>query len=124
MICQEEAAESMWNRFVDKQTKREYSNFVFERSYFYCHRYTPEKTLENWLQEMEKVRRNLLQFGFHINGEAYGETLLSRVSRTHRHNFHDTTLYAVILECGLFLLQTKPRMPCVLRVPLTKRWGR
>eukprot|EP00644_Phytophthora_capsici_P014768 jgi/Phyca11/573417/estExt2_Genewise1.C_PHYCAscaffold_530191 len=84
MICQEEAAESMWNRFIDKQTKREYSNFLFERSDFYCHRYTPEKTIESWLQEMEKVRRNLLHFGFHISDEDYAETLLSHVSRTHR----------------------------------------
>ncbi|GMF39837.1 unnamed protein product [Phytophthora fragariaefolia] len=37
MICQEDTAQAMWTRFVDKQTKREYSNYIFARAEFYSH---------------------------------------------------------------------------------------
>ena len=32
MICQEDTARAMWKRFVDKQTKHEYSNNIFDRA--------------------------------------------------------------------------------------------
>eukprot|EP00644_Phytophthora_capsici_P014535 jgi/Phyca11/52400/gw1.54.201.1 len=84
MICQEDTARAMWERFVDKQTKREYSNYIFARSEFYSNAYTPEKTMDCWLREMEKLRRQLLHYGKHMTDEDFAETLLGHVSRTHR----------------------------------------
>lgn len=84
MICQEATAEAMWNRFVDRQTKREYANYIFVRAEFYSNTYTPDKPMETWLREMEKMRRNLLHYGKQIDDRDFAETLLGHVSRTHR----------------------------------------
>lgn len=75
MICQETTAEAMWNRFVDRQTKREYANYIFVRAEFYSNTYTPDKPMETWLREMEKMRRNLLHYGKQIDKD-FAETLL------------------------------------------------
>ncbi|KAE8903564.1 hypothetical protein PF005_g12945 [Phytophthora fragariae] len=84
MICQEETARAMWNRFVDKQTKREYSNYIFARAEFYSNVYTSEKSMDSWLREMESLRRQLLHYGKRVSDEDYAETLLGHVARTHR----------------------------------------
>ncbi|KAE9351179.1 hypothetical protein PF008_g6079 [Phytophthora fragariae] len=84
MICQEETARAMWNRFVDKQTKRVYSNYIFARAEFYSNVYTSEKSMDSWLREMESLRRQLLHYGKRVSDEDYAETLLGHVARTHR----------------------------------------
>ncbi|OWY95135.1 hypothetical protein PHMEG_00034940, partial [Phytophthora megakarya] len=53
---------AMWNRFVDKQTKREYSNYIFARAEFYSNAYTSYKSMDKWLLEMEMLRRQLLHY--------------------------------------------------------------
>ncbi|KAG3131504.1 hypothetical protein PI126_g20023 [Phytophthora idaei] len=40
--------------------------------------------MEQWLSQMETLRRRLHHFGKGISGEDYAETLLGHVSRTHR----------------------------------------
>ncbi|EEY59684.1 uncharacterized protein PITG_12273 [Phytophthora infestans T30-4] len=50
MICQEETAQAMWNSFVDKQTKREYSNYIFARAELYSNVLTLDKTMNQRLQ--------------------------------------------------------------------------
>ncbi|OWY95199.1 hypothetical protein PHMEG_00034861, partial [Phytophthora megakarya] len=84
MICQEETAQAMWNHFVDKQTKREYSNYIFARTEFYSNGYTPDKSMDHWLREMEKLRCELLHYGMRVSDADFAETLLGHVSRTHR----------------------------------------
>ncbi|KAG6623565.1 Retrovirus-related Gag-pol Polyprotein [Phytophthora cinnamomi] len=84
MICQEDTAQAMWNRFVDKQTKREYSNYIFARAEFYSNVYTSEKSMDQWLSEMESLHRQLLHYGKRVTDDDYAETLLGHVARTHR----------------------------------------
>ncbi|KAK1935617.1 hypothetical protein P3T76_010312 [Phytophthora citrophthora] len=84
MICQEDTAQAMWNRFVDKQTKREYSNYIFARAEFYSNVYTTDKSMEQWLRDMESLRRQLLHYGKHVSDDDYAETLLGHVARIHR----------------------------------------
>ena len=55
MICQEDTARAMWKRFVDKQTKREYSNYIFARAKFYSNAFTMDKSMDQWLREMESL---------------------------------------------------------------------
>ena len=55
MICQEDTARAMWKRFVDKQTKREYSNYIFARAKFYSNAFTMDKSMDQWLYEMESL---------------------------------------------------------------------
>ncbi|GMF23407.1 unnamed protein product [Phytophthora fragariaefolia] len=84
MICQEETDFAMWNRFVDKQTKREYSNYIFARAEFYSNVYSSDKGMDSWLREMESLRRQFLHYGKRVSDEDYAETLLGHVARTHR----------------------------------------
>ncbi|KAG2789921.1 hypothetical protein PC129_g8814 [Phytophthora cactorum] len=84
MICQEVTAEVMWNRFVDRQTKREYSNYIFARDEFVSNRFTLDKNMEQWLSQMETLRRWLYHFGKRISDKDYAKPLLGHVSRTHR----------------------------------------
>ncbi|OWY98593.1 hypothetical protein PHMEG_00030606 [Phytophthora megakarya] len=84
MICQEDTAQAMWTRFVDKQTKREYSNYIFDRAEFYSNAYTSNKSIDQWLREMESLQRQLLHCGKCVVDDDYAETLLGHVARTHR----------------------------------------
>lgn len=79
MICQEETDQAMWNFFVNKQTKREYSNYIFARAEFYSHMYTSDKSMDKWLYEMESMRRQLLHYGKRVTDDDYAETLLGHV---------------------------------------------
>ncbi|POM76644.1 Hypothetical protein PHPALM_6088 [Phytophthora palmivora] len=83
MICQDDSSLVTWNRFVDKQTKKGYSNYIFLRAEFYANIYTPEKTMDRWLCEMELLRRQLLHYGKRVTEDDYKETLLGHVARTH-----------------------------------------
>ncbi|KAE8999538.1 hypothetical protein PR003_g4090 [Phytophthora rubi] len=84
MICQEDKAQAMWTRFVDKQTKRECSNYIFARAEFYSHVYSADKSTEQWLREMESMRRQLFHYGKRVTDEDFAETLLGHVARAHR----------------------------------------
>ncbi|EGZ30738.1 hypothetical protein PHYSODRAFT_476302, partial [Phytophthora sojae] len=84
MICQEKTAEAMWSRFVDRQTKREYSNYIFTRDEFYSNHFVAGKNMSQWIRETELLRCQLLHFGKQVSDEAYAESLLGHVSRTHR----------------------------------------
>ncbi|OWZ16541.1 LOW QUALITY PROTEIN: Retrovirus-related Gag-pol Polyprotein [Phytophthora megakarya] len=100
MICQEETAQAMWNRFVDKQTKREYSNYIFARTEFYSNGYTPDKSMDQWLREMEKFRRELLHYGMQVSDADFAETLLGHVSRTHRDVVRQFSKHYVVRQDG------------------------
>ncbi|KAE9346038.1 hypothetical protein PR003_g7637 [Phytophthora rubi] len=100
VICQEESAEAMWSRFVDRQTKREYSNYIFTRDEFVSNRYTPDKTIDQWLRKMESLRRQLLHYGKRITDEDYAETLLGHVSRTDRDVVRQFSKHYVVRDGG------------------------
>ncbi|GMF25089.1 unnamed protein product [Phytophthora fragariaefolia] len=84
IICQEDTVQAMRTRFVDKQTKREYSNYIFARAEFYSHVYSADKGMKQWLREMESMRRRLLHYGKRVTDEDFAETLVGHVARTHR----------------------------------------
>ncbi|KAE8986047.1 hypothetical protein PR002_g22463 [Phytophthora rubi] len=100
MICQEETARSMWNRFVDKQTKREYSNYIFARAEFYSNVYSSGKSMDWWLREMESLRSQLLHYGKRVRDEDYAETLLGHVARTHRDVVRQFSKHYVVRRDG------------------------
>ncbi|KAE9198903.1 hypothetical protein PF002_g6981 [Phytophthora fragariae] len=100
MICQEDTAQAMWNRFVDKQTKREYSNYIFARAEFYSNVYTSEKSMDQWLREMESMRRQLLHYGKCVTDDDYAETLLGHVARTHRDVVRQFSKHYVVRHDG------------------------
>ncbi|KAE9264683.1 hypothetical protein PR003_g32716 [Phytophthora rubi] len=90
----------MWGRFVDRQTKREYSNYIFTRDEFVSNRYTPDKTMDQWLREMESLRRQLIHYGKQVSDEDFAETLLGHVSRTHRDVVRQFSKHYVVRDGG------------------------
>ncbi|KAK1939392.1 hypothetical protein P3T76_008776 [Phytophthora citrophthora] len=40
--------------------------------------------MEQWLRDMESLRRQLLHYGKRVSDDDYAETLLGHVARTHR----------------------------------------
>ncbi|OWZ03368.1 hypothetical protein PHMEG_00024915 [Phytophthora megakarya] len=100
MICQEGTAEAMWSRFVDRQTKRDYSNYIFTRDGFVSNRYTADKNMDQWLRRMESLRRQLLHYGKTISDEEFAETLLGHVSRTHRDVVRQFSKHYVVRDGG------------------------
>lgn len=84
LICHEPSAQAMWTRFVNKQTKREYANYIFARQQLYAYKYTPERNMNDWLREMELQRHELQHYKKVISDEEFAEILLSNVSHTHR----------------------------------------
>ncbi|GMF40654.1 unnamed protein product [Phytophthora fragariaefolia] len=97
MICQELSAEAMWSRFVDRQTKREYSNYIVTRDEFVSNRYTPDKTID---REMESLRRQLMHYGKQPSDEDFAETFLGHVSRTHRDVVRQFSKHYVVRDGG------------------------
>ncbi|OWZ08978.1 hypothetical protein PHMEG_00018399 [Phytophthora megakarya] len=100
MICQEETAQAMLNRFVDKQTKREYFNYIFARSEFYPNVNTPDKSMDKWLREMETLRRQLLHYCRRINDDNFAETSLGHVARTHHDVVRQFSKHYVVRSDG------------------------
>ncbi|KAJ8577571.1 hypothetical protein ON010_g1640 [Phytophthora cinnamomi] len=100
MICQELSAEAMWNRFVDRQTKCEYSYYIFTRYEFVSNQYTSDKSMDQWLREMESLRWLLIHYGKQVSDEAFAETLLVHVSRTHRDVVRQFSKHYVIRDGG------------------------
>jgi hypothetical protein len=84
MACHESSARDMWVSFENKQTKREYANYIFAREQLYSNKYTRDLNLSDWLRDMELQRRELQHYGKVISDEEFAEILLGNVSRTHR----------------------------------------
>ncbi|KAG3082435.1 hypothetical protein PI125_g19946 [Phytophthora idaei] len=84
MSCHEVSAKDMWTRFENKQTKREYANYIFAREQLYSNKYTREMNMSHWLREMELQKRELQHYGKMISYEEFAEILLVNVSRKHR----------------------------------------
>ncbi|GMF52861.1 unnamed protein product [Phytophthora fragariaefolia] len=74
----------MWTSFVNKQTKREYANYIFARQRLYANKYVPERNMNDWLREMQLLRNELLHYMKIISDEEFAEILLSNVAQTHR----------------------------------------
>eukprot|EP00644_Phytophthora_capsici_P003054 jgi/Phyca11/73182/gw1.7.656.1 len=53
MICHEISARNMWTHFENKQTKREYANYIFAREQLYSNKYTRDAKLSDWLRDMD-----------------------------------------------------------------------
>lgn len=53
MICHETTARETWIRFENKQTKREFANYILAREQLYSNKYTREMDLSGWLKEMQ-----------------------------------------------------------------------
>ncbi|EGZ07444.1 hypothetical protein PHYSODRAFT_410648, partial [Phytophthora sojae] len=84
MICHEKSAREMWIRFENKQTKREFANYIFAREQLYSNKYTRDMDMSGWLREMQLQRRDLSHYGKVISDEEFAEILLANVTRTHR----------------------------------------
>ena len=82
MISQEETSQVMWNPFVDKQTKREYLNYILAHAELYYNCFTMDKSMGQWLHEMESLRRQLIHYGKRVTDDDYAETILRHVTRT------------------------------------------
>ncbi|POM70554.1 Hypothetical protein PHPALM_12984, partial [Phytophthora palmivora] len=65
----------MWVRFENKQTKREYANYIFARE---------QLEMTDWLRDIQLKRRELSHYGKVISDEEFAEILLANVTRTHR----------------------------------------
>ncbi|OWY93218.1 hypothetical protein PHMEG_00037466 [Phytophthora megakarya] len=81
MICH---TRYMWTRFENKQTKREYANYIFAREQLYANKCTRELKISEWLREMELQKLELQHYGKVISDEEFAEILLGNVPRTHR----------------------------------------
>lgn len=97
MICHEASAKDMWTRFENKQTKREYANYIFAREQLYSNKYTSDVKLSDWLRDMELQKRELQHYGKMISDEEFAEILLSNVSRTHREVVRQFSRHYVVL---------------------------
>ncbi|EGZ25813.1 hypothetical protein PHYSODRAFT_484519, partial [Phytophthora sojae] len=84
LICHESSAQGMWTSFVNKQTKREYANYIFARQRLYANKYSQEQNMNEWLREMQLLRNELLYYKKVISDEEFAEILLSNVAQTHR----------------------------------------
>ncbi|GMF32475.1 unnamed protein product [Phytophthora fragariaefolia] len=84
LICHKASAQEMWTSFVNKQTKREYANYIFARQRLYANKYVPERNMNDWLREMQLLRNELLHYMKIISDEEFAEILLSNVAQTHR----------------------------------------
>ncbi|ETN21948.1 hypothetical protein PPTG_02016 [Phytophthora nicotianae INRA-310] len=84
MVCHEDSARNMWTYFENKQTKREYANYIFAREQLYSNNFTRDVKLSDWLRDMELQKRELQHYGKMISDEEFAEILLGNVSRTHR----------------------------------------
>ncbi|KAG3080002.1 hypothetical protein PC121_g6792 [Phytophthora cactorum] len=84
LICHETNAHAMWTRFVNKRTKREYANYIFDRQHLYANKYTHERNMNDWLCEMQFQRNELLHYKKVISDEEFAEIILSNVLQTHR----------------------------------------
>ncbi|KAE8903035.1 hypothetical protein PF003_g13163 [Phytophthora fragariae] len=101
MICHEASAKDMWISFENKQTKREYANYIFAREQLYSNKYTRDQILSDWLCDMELQRRELQHYGKGISDEEFAEILLGNVSRTHREVVRQFSRhYAVLAVLG------------------------
>ncbi|KAE8991972.1 hypothetical protein PR001_g21073 [Phytophthora rubi] len=56
--------------------------------------------MDQWLREMESLRRPLLHYGKQITDEDYAETLLGHVSRTHRDVVRQFSKHYVVRDDG------------------------
>ncbi|OWZ03106.1 hypothetical protein PHMEG_00025224 [Phytophthora megakarya] len=84
LICHEISAKDMWVRFENKQTKREYANYIFAREQLYSSKYSRDLDMTDWLREIQLKRRELSHYGKVISDEEFAEILLANVTRTHR----------------------------------------
>ncbi|CAI5728837.1 unnamed protein product [Peronospora farinosa] len=84
LVCHEASAHAMWSRFVDKQTKREYANYIFARQLLYANKYTHDRNMNDWLREMEFQRNELQHYQKVLSDEEFAEIILSNVLQTHR----------------------------------------
>ncbi|EEY60351.1 uncharacterized protein PITG_12759 [Phytophthora infestans T30-4] len=84
MVCHEVSARDMWTHFENKQTKREYENYIFACEQLYSNKYTNAINMSDWLHEMELQKRELQQYGKVISDDEFAEILLYNISRTHR----------------------------------------
>ncbi|OWY92403.1 hypothetical protein PHMEG_00038616 [Phytophthora megakarya] len=74
----------MWKVFVDKQTKKEYSNYIFARQRLLNNPYTPDRSIDDWLREMQLVRQELSHYKKAVSDEDFAEIILCNVGKTHR----------------------------------------
>jgi uncharacterized protein YutE (UPF0331/DUF86 family) len=84
LICHQQSAQDMWSAFVDKQTKREYANYIFARQRLIANAYTPEKNMNDSLREMQLYRNELMHYKRGVSDEEFAEILLGNVVQTHR----------------------------------------
>ncbi|KAJ8516706.1 hypothetical protein ON010_g18418 [Phytophthora cinnamomi] len=84
LICHEMSAQAMWTSFVNKQTKREYANYISARQRLYANRYSQDHNMNEWLREMQLLRNELLHYKKVNSDEEFAEILLSNVVQTHR----------------------------------------
>lgn len=77
LICHEQSAQEMWTAFVDKQTKREYANYIFARQRLIANAYTLESNMNDWLREMQLC---VMSF-FTVSDEEFAEILLVTLHR-------------------------------------------
>ncbi|GMF31985.1 unnamed protein product [Phytophthora fragariaefolia] len=83
LICHQQSAQDMWTAFVDKQTKREYANYIFARQRLIANAYTPGENMNYWLREMQLYRNELLHYRRGVSDEV-AKILLGNVVQTHR----------------------------------------
>ncbi|EGZ05280.1 hypothetical protein PHYSODRAFT_534292 [Phytophthora sojae] len=84
LIYHQQSAQDMWTVFVDKQTKREYANYIFARQRLIANAYTPGRNMNDWLREMQLYRNELLHYRRGVSDEEFAEILLGNVVQTHR----------------------------------------
>ncbi|CAI5705526.1 unnamed protein product [Peronospora farinosa] len=82
LVFHETSAHAMWSRFVDKQTKREYANYIFARQLLYANKYTHDRNMNDWLHEMELQRNELQHYQKVLSDEEFAEIILSNVFQT------------------------------------------
>ncbi|KAE9002115.1 hypothetical protein PR003_g18340 [Phytophthora rubi] len=84
LICHEQIAQDMWKAFVDKQTKREYASYIFARQRLVANPFTPDRSMDDWLREMQLFRQELVHYKRGVSDEEFAEIILGNVVQTHR----------------------------------------
>ncbi|EGZ07609.1 hypothetical protein PHYSODRAFT_528213, partial [Phytophthora sojae] len=75
LICHEQSAQEMWTAFVDKQTKREYANYIFARQRLVANPFTPDRNMDDWLREMQLLRHDLVHYKRGVSDEEFAEII-------------------------------------------------
>ena len=59
VLCRIKTAHEMWNKFKYRKQQTEYTSYIFTKQKFLNNKFTNDKSMDDWLQEMQLLRQTL-----------------------------------------------------------------